>query len=64
MLPVLVAKLHRSVVTACLYRDGEKFRFQQASRESHPASIFVEQAGFKAMRRNQINGLTSAENAL
>jgi hypothetical protein len=64
MLPVLVAKLHRSVVAAESYGSSQKFRFTQASRQSHPASIFVEQAGFKAVRRNQINGLTSARNAL
>ena len=50
MVTVLVAKLHRSVVAPDPYICWQKFQFLQASRETHPASIFVEQAGFKAMR--------------
>jgi len=64
MVTVLVAKLHRSVVAADSYRCWQKFEFLQASRETHPASIFVEQAGYKAVRWNQINRLTSEKNAL
>ena len=64
MVTVLVAKLHSSVVAADSYICWEKFQFQQASRESRPASIFVEQAGIKAVRWNQINRLTSEKNAL
>jgi hypothetical protein len=54
MLTVLVAKLHRSVVWSGARREREKFRFEQASRQTHIASIFLEQAGFKAMFANQI----------
>jgi hypothetical protein len=50
MVPVLVAKLHASVVAAESYRCWQKFQFPQASRETHQASISVEQAGFKAVR--------------
>ena len=64
MVTVLVAKLHRSVVAPDPYICWQKFQFLQASRETHPASIFVEQAGFKAVRWNQINRLTSEKNAL
>jgi hypothetical protein len=64
MLPVLVAKLHRSVVPPKVFTAGENFDSLRASRESRNASIFLEQAGYKAVFSNQIYRLTSAKNAL
>jgi hypothetical protein len=64
MLPVLVAKLHRSVVPPKVFTTGENFDSLRASRESRNASIFLEQAGYKAVFSNQIYRLTSAKNAL
>jgi hypothetical protein len=65
MLPVLVAKLHPSVVPAKRRMRARKFfDLRWASRETCHASIFLEQAGFKAMFSNQIYRLTSAKNAL
>ena len=66
MLPVLVAKLHQSVVAAP-EAGKAPVKILESSRQTrgtHQASIFLEQAGFKAMLWKQINRLTSAENAL
>lgn len=64
MLPVLVAKLHLSVVPMKVFDGFEIFDSLRASRESRNASIFLEQAGFKAVFSNQIYRLTLAKNAL
>lgn len=64
MLPVLVAKLHRSVVAGAVPdgRTDKYFDLDRQTRGSSEASIFLEQAGYKAMAVKYIKSLNICEN--